>query len=673
MSDVLLDVKNLTTWFDTQAGKTTVVDNISFSIRKGETFALLGESGCGKSMTALSLMQLLPSQASHNISGEVIVDGTDLLSLPEAAMRNVRGNRIAMIFQEPMTSLNPVLTVGYQIEEVLQRHQNIKGAAAKKRIIELLEAVGIPAPAQRMNEYPHQLSGGMKQRIMIAIALAGEPDLLIADEPTTALDVTIQAQVLDLLKDLQKKTGMAVLMITHDLAVVSEMVDHVAVMYAGQIVEMADRDHFFNNPQHPYSQKLFEALPTMEKRDEALATIPGTVPPLNQIFTKCRFESRCQYAWDACRHQVPGLITIEEDHDVRCLLFEENARQRTLKKVLDAEPKKTRSTETEEILLNVENLKVHFPIHKGLLKRVAGYVYAVDDISFSVNKGRTLALVGESGCGKTTLGKGILQLIRPTAGKVNFAGTELTSLNQQSLRSKRKDFQIIFQDPFSSMNPRMMVGDIIEEGMIAQNIGDNSAVRENIVADLLTQVGLSPEHRNRYPHEFSGGQRQRICVARALAVNPKLIVCDEPTSALDVSVQAQILNLLKDLQQEFGLTYLFITHNISVVSYLADEVAVMYLGRIVEKGTVEDVLTNPKHPYTNALLSAVPVIDKETKQEVLKLEGDPPSPINPPQGCHFHPRCPQAMEKCATEYPPVTQVSQTHSVRCYMLEGSKTD
>ncbi len=668
MSDVLLEVKNLKTWFDTQAGKTTVVDGISFSIRKGETFALLGESGCGKSMTALSLMQLLPSQAAKNISGEVILEGEDLLALPESSMRNIRGNKVAMIFQEPMTSLNPVLTVGYQIEEVLQQHKNLKGAAAKARIVELLESVGIPDPKQRMNEYPHQLSGGMKQRIMIAIALAGEPDLLIADEPTTALDVTIQAQVLDLIKDLQKKTGMAVLMITHDLAVVSEMVDHVAVMYAGQIVELANRDKFFSDPQHPYSQKLFEALPSMDKRNEALATIPGTVPSLDQIFERCRFSSRCQYAWDECRNNVPPLKAYSPEHSTRCFLLEENGFDKATKVVEQVVEKQIKKVDSKENLLSVENLKIHFPIYKGLLKRVAGYVYAVDDVSISVNKGRTLALVGESGCGKTTFGKGILQLIKPTDGSVSFAGTELTTLSAQALRERRKDFQIIFQDPFSSMNPRMMVGDIIEEGMIAQNIGENAAARGEIVSELLEKVGLSPEHRNRYPHEFSGGQRQRICVARALAVNPQLIVCDEPTSALDVSVQAQILNLLKELQQQFGLAYLFITHNISVVAYLADEVAVMYLGRIVEKGTVEDVLSNPQHPYTQALLSAVPTIDKDTKQEVLKLDGDPPSPINPPQGCYFHPRCSKAMDQCKKSYPSTTQISETHTINCFLQD-----
>ena len=666
MTDVLLEIKNLKTWFDTRAGKTTVVDDISFSIRKGETFALLGESGCGKSMTALSLMQLLPSQASHNISGEVILDGQDLLALPEAAMRNIRGNRIAMIFQEPQTSLNPVLTVGSQIGEVLERHKGLKGTSARPRIIELLEAVGIPDPTQRMNEYPHQLSGGMKQRIMIAIALAGEPDLLIADEPTTALDVTIQAQVLDLLRKLQKDMGMAVLMITHDLAVVSEMVDHVAIMYAGQIVEMASRDEFFSNPKHPYSQKLFEALPSKEKRAEALAIIPGTVPLLSQNFHHCRFDSRCMYALDVCKQHAPEWKTLGEKHGVRCFLYDEKYKSTKQEKAPESIKKINRDTASSDTLLKVDNLQVHFTIHKGLLKRVTGYVYAVDDISIEVKKGQTLALVGESGCGKTTLGKGILQLIKPTGGQVSFAGTELTGMSEKELRTRRKDFQIIFQDPFSSMNPRMMVGDIIEEGMIAQNIAESAEARKAKVAALLEQVGLRAEHRNCYPHEFSGGQRQRICVARALAVHPKLIVCDEPTSALDVSVQAQILNLLKELQQDLDLTYLFITHNISVVAYLADEVAVMYLGRIVEKGRVEDVLDNPKHPYTKALLSAVPSIDEKTKQEVLRLEGDPPSPINRPQGCFFQPRCPQAKNKCGGNYPGVTDVSATHQVSCYL-------
>ncbi len=666
MSETLLEIKNLTTGFDTRAGKTTVVDGISFSIKKGETFALLGESGCGKSMTALSLMQLLPSQASDHILGEVILDGQDLLALPEAAMRNIRGNRMAMIFQEPQTSLNPVLTVGSQISEVLMRHKGLKGDAAKTRVLELLEAVGIPAPKQRMDEYPHQLSGGMKQRIMIAIALAGDPDLLIADEPTTALDVTIQAQVLDLLKKLQKETGMAVLLITHDLAVVSEMVDHVAVMYAGQIVEQASRDDFFNNPKHPYSQKLFEALPSKEKREEALAIIPGTVPLLSQTFNRCRFDSRCSFVSEICHNKVPEWKILNDAHGVRCFLYDEQHAPSEINETKTETKKIDRQKGSNETLLKVDHLKVHFPIQKGFFKRTVGHVYAVDDVSLEVKKGQTLALVGESGCGKTTLGKGILQLIKPTGGQVSFSGTTLTDLTEKELRLRRKDFQIIFQDPFSSMNPRMMVGDIIEEGMIAQKLGATPADRRAKVDALLVQVGLGVEYRDRYPHEFSGGQRQRICVARALAVSPKLIVCDEPTSALDVSVQAQILNLLKELQDTLGLTYVFITHNISVVAYLADEVAVMYLGRIVERGRVEEVLDDPKHPYTKALLSAVPSIDKKEKQEVLKLEGDPPSPINRPSGCFFQPRCPHAKSQCSEGYPDITTISDSHHVNCYL-------
>ncbi|MDH5694785.1 MAG: ATP-binding cassette domain-containing protein, partial [Gammaproteobacteria bacterium] len=422
MSETLCEVKNLRTWFDTSSGRINVVDDVSFSIKKGETFVLLGESGCGKSMTALSLMRLLPMQAAHNIAGRVLIDGEDLLALPEAAMRNVRGNKIAMIFQEPMTSLNPVLTVGNQISEVLSRHKGLTGAAARARVIELLEAVGIPDPAQRIDEYPHQLSGGMKQRVMIAMALAGEPDLLIADEPTTALDVTIQAQVLDLIRDLQKRTGMAVLMITHDLGVVYKMADHVAVMYAGQVVETASRDDFFSNPLHPYSQKLFEALPTMEKRDQPLAMIPGTVPPLNQVFNSCRFAPRCGKAWDSCEQQVPQWINIERDRGARCHLLDKSLSQSQPTHAVEKPiAEKGKKTEAEgKTLLEVKNLKVHFPIHKGVLKRVAGYVYAVDDVSVSIKTGKTLALVGESGCGKTTLGKGVLQLVRPTAGQVQI-------------------------------------------------------------------------------------------------------------------------------------------------------------------------------------------------------------------------------------------------------------
>ncbi len=666
MSETLLNVKDL----HTHLGKVRAVDGVSFEVRHGETFALLGESGCGKSMTALSLLQLVPQPAGRIVAGQVLLDGADLLALPEVAMRSVRGRRIAMIFQEPMTSLNPVLTIGAQIGESLRRHRGLKGAALRARILELLDAVGIPDPQRRIDGYPHQLSGGMKQRVMIAIALAGEPELLIADEPTTALDVTIQAQVLDLLRQLQRDTGMAILLITHDLGVVAQMADRVAVMYAGQIVEQASRDDFFATPQHPYSRKLFESLPGMEKRSGSLAVIRGSVPSLATTFSGCRFVERCDYAWSTCRSIVPTWIDTAAGAGVRCHLadpLQRNAEHAPLPPLAHALSATVVAVARHNgSLLEVDDLKIYFPIHQGLFQRVTGQVYAVDGVSLRIAQGRTLALVGESGCGKTTVGKGILQLIRPTAGTVRFDGTELTQLQGAELRRRRAQFQIVFQDPYSSMNPRMLVGDIIEEGMITQRIGRDRAERRARVADLLQQVGLAPEMRERYPHEFSGGQRQRICIARALAVRPRLIVCDEPTSALDVSVQAQILNLLKNLQDELGLSYLFISHNLAVVGYLAHDIAVMYLGRIVEQGPVEQVLNNPLHPYTRALLSAVPVADPARQREIIRLEGDLPSPTQPPTGCHFHPRCPQAMPRCRESYPAVTQSGEAHQVRCFL-------
>jgi len=478
MTSPLLQIKSLQTSFASAGGMVRAVDGISLEIQRGQTFALLGESGCGKSMTALSIMRLLPEPAGRITQGAIHLNGDDLLQLPEIAMRNVRGKRIAMIFQEPMTSLNPVLTIGLQIAESVCRQNNAQ--AVRTRVLELLEAVGIPDPAQRFHEYPHQLSGGMKQRVMIAIALAGEPDLLIADEPTTALDVTIQAQVLDLMRQLQKDTGMAILLITHDLGVVSEMADHVAVMYAGQVVEEADRAAFFANPQHPYSKKLFASLPDIKKRGQRLAIIPGHVPSLATEFSGCRFVDRCDEAIGVCHTRSPAWIAAASSGGVRCFKFDAAHEQQF--STIDEEkiiPERVaeQSTKGNKALLTVHGLKVHFPIHKGLLRRVVNHVKAVDDISLSIPEGHTLALVGESGCGKTTAGKSILQLVKPTAGKVQFADAELTALSSAQLRRHRSDIQIIFQDPFSSMNPRMMVMDIIEEGMITQGIRGDAEAR----------------------------------------------------------------------------------------------------------------------------------------------------------------------------------------------------
>lgn len=663
----LLEIKNLETMLHTGADPVYAVDGLTLKIHRGETFALLGESGCGKSMTALSIMRLLPD-AGEIVAGSIKLGGEDMLLLPEVDMRNVRGKRISMIFQEPMLSLNPVMTVAEQIGEVLRRHFKLRGKAANERILELLNQVGIPDAAQRMNEYPFQFSGGMKQRVMIAIALAGEPEFLIADEPTTALDVTIQAQVLDLMRHLQRRTGMAILLITHDLGVVAEMAHRIAVMYAGELIEIATREQFFKTPQHPYSQKLFASLPGKNSREQGLAVISGNVPSLSQTFTGCRFADRCDHAWDLCHQQVPTWNKPSDNHHVRCHLFNTEQPARQADSVFATKsntPKPVAiplTSNVAEELLRVTDLKVYFPIRKGLLKRTVGNVMAVDGVSLTIAQSKTIALVGESGCGKTTVGKSILQLIHPTAGSVKFNGTELVGLEHKQLRAKRTDFQIIFQDPYSSLNPRMRIIDIIKEGMSALNNHAN----ETEIDVLLQRVGLPSDTKWRYPHEFSGGQRQRIAIARALAVNPKLLICDEPTSALDVSVQAQILNLLKSLQDNLGIAYLFITHNLSVVEYIADDVAVMYLGRIVEQGKVNDVLHDPKHPYTQALLSAVPTIDEKEKCEVIHLKGDLPSPSAPPPGCHFHPRCRYAMPQCREFYPESTTIGSTHTVKCYL-------
>jgi peptide/nickel transport system ATP-binding protein len=667
----LLKVENLATGLHSGVA---IVDGISFDIKAGETFALLGESGCGKSMTALSLMRLLPDGvASH--SGSVVLGETSLFELPEREMRGVCGGRMAMIFQEPGLSLNPVMTVGEQIAEVLELHHKLppskpshrKGEGVNQRCIELLDQVGIPDAARRVGEYPFQLSGGMKQRVMIAMALAGEPALLVADEPTTALDVTIQAQVLQLLRDTQDKSGMAMLLITHDLGVVAQMAHRVAVMYAGQIVEQASREELFEKPLHPYTQKLFAAA------------IAGSVPPLGSVVQGCRFAPRCDQAWELCREQTPAWTTLHEDQGVRCHLYQDagfGMQDAEIEmqdggcriqdsEIVDGVPEQQACLpgilNPESCILKVQDLKVHFPIRKGILQRVVGQVKAVDGVSLEIPVGRTLALVGESGCGKTTLGKALLQLITPTAGSVKFDGRELTGAS----RRQRASMQMVFQDPYASLNPKMRVAEILEEGMSALNIGGGAATRQAQIDALLDKVGLTAAVKWRYPHEFSGGQRQRIAIARALAVSPLLLICDEPTSALDVSVQAQILNLLKALQQELNLSYLFITHNLAVVEYLAHEVCVMYLGRIVERGTSDEVLRQPAHPYTRALLSAVPRIDGQHR-EYIRLAGDLPSPANPPPGCHFAPRCSDAIAVCRSVYPPQVKISATHIVHCHL-------
>ncbi|OIP14467.1 MAG: ABC transporter ATP-binding protein [Comamonadaceae bacterium CG2_30_57_122] len=608
----MLEINALTTELNSDSGLIRAVDALTLTIRQGETFALVGESGCGKSMTALSILRLLPD-SGRVMAGSVDLDGTDIMQVPEARMRDYRGRRISIIFQEPSTSLNPVMTVGRQITEVIERHTAVRGEAALAKAVDWLKRVGIPEPERRVNDYPFQMSGGQKQRVMIAIALAAEPDVVIADEPTTALDVTIQAQILDLLKELQQSQKMAMLLITHDLAIVSQMAQRVALMYAGQVVEVAEAAEFFARPLHPYAVNLFDALPDESKRGRELASIAGSVPALNQTFVGCRFADRCADAMDRCRSQVPELGEFSSAHTVRCFLYDSTSVVHKPTHSRQADQQSAAESLAGATVLEVRDYKVWFPIRKGLFQRTVGHVKAVDGVSFSIAAGRTLALVGESGSGKTTVGKALLQLLRGKAqisGSALLSGQPLDHLNGSDLRQARQAVQIVFQDPFASLNPRMRVNEILEEGIASLHPEVTPLERRERVAGLLEKVGLTRGALARYPHEFSGGQRQRLAIARALAVEPKLIVADEPTSALDVSVQAQILNLLKQLQGEMGVAYLFITHNFGVVEYLAHDIAVMKNGQLLETGTAQAILHKPQHAYTKALLAAVPRLVK---------------------------------------------------------------
>ncbi|WP_412470373.1 MULTISPECIES: ABC transporter ATP-binding protein [unclassified Halobacteriovorax] len=560
MAENMLEIKNLTVEFQTEDERVKAVKSLNLSIPRGKTVGLVGESGSGKSVTSLAIMGLIPNPPGRISEGEILFNGEDLTKASNERMRQLRGNKIAMIFQEPMTSLNPVFTTGNQIDEVLMLHQGMTKEEARKRTIELYEEVGIPSPKESVDKYPHQMSGGQKQRVMIAMAMACEPELLICDEPTTALDVTIQKQVLELMFDLQRRHNMSMLFITHDLAVIADIADEVAVMFRGDLVEQNTTKALFENPQHPYTKGLLACRPSLDENPVRLLT-------------------------------VDDFLNAKEDIDVSSL-----------------EMKKPRAiNETDNpVLLEVKNFNKHFPIKGGIFGRTVDWFKAVDDVTIQVRKGRTLGLVGESGCGKTTLGRTILRLLEPTAGEVIYDGINVTNLNKKEMREMRERMQIIFQDPYSSLNPRMTIGDIVTEPMVIHGIGGSKKERYAVAADLLEKVGLKGDHLNRYPHEFSGGQRQRICIARALSLKPEFIICDESVSALDVSVQAQVLNLLQDLQDELGLTYIFISHDLSVVKYISDEIGVMNKGKIVEYGPAHEVYRNPQDEYTKKLLSAIP-------------------------------------------------------------------
>ena len=562
MSEIILSIKNLTIEFKTEDETVRAVKSLSLDIPKGKTVGLVGESGSGKSVTSLAIMGLIPCPPGRITSGEILFKGEDLTKMSQDQMRKIRGNKIAMIFQEPMTSLNPVYTVGNQIDEVLILHQDKSKKEARKRTIELLDEVGIPEPSESVNKYPHQMSGGQKQRVMIAMAMACEPELLICDEPTTALDVTIQKQVLELMFDLQRKHGMSMLFITHDLAVIADIADEVAVMYRGDLVEENTTKELFENPQHPYTKGLLACRPSLVENPKRLLTVEDFVTD----------------------GALDNLDPLKKEMKVARPISEQE----------------------NPVILEVNNFDKFFPIKGGLFGKTVDQFKAVSNVNIKVRKGRTLGLVGESGCGKTTLGRAILRLIEPTAGEVFYHGKDITKITPEEMRLLRRKMQIIFQDPYSSLNPRMTIGDIITEPMVIHGIGGTKKERYAEAADLLEKVGLKGDHLNRYPHEFSGGQRQRICIARALGLKPEFIICDESVSALDVSVQAQVLNLLQDLQDEFGLTYIFISHDLSVVKYISDEICVMNNGEIVEYATSDEIYKNPKDPYTQRLLSAIP-------------------------------------------------------------------
>ncbi len=669
----VLEVKNLKTYFKVEGSDAKAVDDVSFDVFEGECLALVGESGCGKSVTALSILRLLVQTSAFHPSGQILFDGLNLLELNDKQLEQIRGHKIGMIFQEPMMALNPVYSIGTQLREPLMKHLGLNFERANERAESLLNSVGMRNPEIILESYPHQLSGGMKQRIMIAMAMSCEPRILICDEPTTALDVTIQAQILTLIKELQLKTKTAVILITHDLGVVNLMADRVMVMYSGRLAELGLRKEIIRSPQHPYTAKLIECIPREGKRDESLPVIPGMVRVATDFSdVGCRFSERCDFAQKQCQSLDPPLVTLESGQVVACHFVGDPEFRNKVKQNLRMVSSVQTPTSTGGTLLKIQGASTFFPVRGGFFKRIVNYVKAVDDVSLDVPEGLTVAVVGESGCGKSTLGQSLLRLIPEASGGVYYDGSNVLKISSTQMKKYRSDLQIIFQDPYGSLNPRMTIRQIIVEGLKIHFPSQTIKQHYERIKKVLTEVGLPENTMYRYPHEFSGGQRQRIAIARAVVLEPKFIVLDEATSALDVSVQAQVLNLLRQLQLKYKLTYLFITHDIGVVSYIAHKIAVMYLGRIVEFGEAEEVLSNPQHPYTKSLLDAVPSIDVD-KALPEPMKGDVPSPIDRPAGCHFHPRCSlfdscqskSWSELCPKVYPEEREVGANHFIRCH--------
>lgn len=674
---VLLKVENLRTQFATERGLVKAVDGVSYQMNEGEIVGLVGESGCGKSVSQLSLMQLIPSPPGKIVGGKVIFEGQDLLQFeangPE--MRSIRGSKISMIFQEPMTSLNPALTVSRQLTEAMQLHLNMDYQAARARSIELLQLVGIPDAERRVDDYPHQFSGGMRQRVMVAMAVSCNPKLIIADEPTTALDATIQAQLLELMKDVVTRFKTAMVMVTHNLGIVARYAQRINVMYAGRIVESGAVKEIWDNPLHPYTMSLLQCVPKPGKK---LVPIVGLPPHLINMPSTCPFLPRCQYKIETCLTEPWGeLELIENEHYVACHVVtgsgggkgsEAMRRKITpVQQVIEKPERRKIETKQNEFILDVKDLRMYFPVTRGLLRRKIADVKAVDNVSFKIRKGETFGLVGESGCGKTTVGRCTQRLYRSTGGQILFDGQDIAPMKGKKIKDLRRKMAFVFQDPYGSLNPRMNAGSIVGEPLRAHHLVKSKGEYADKVEELFLMAGLDPSMTDRFPHEFSGGQRQRIAVARALAGDPSLIICDEPVSALDVSIQAQIINLLQELQdRKEGLTYMFISHDLLTVEYISTRVAVMYLGRIVEIADSQELYENTLHPYSKALLSAIPLPDphiEETRERII-LEGDVPSPLNPPVGCHFHTRCPIAIPGCSEEVPPLRDVGDGHEVAC---------
>jgi peptide/nickel transport system ATP-binding protein len=668
----LLDISDLRTQIKLREGVVHAVDGVSLQVEAGETVGIVGESGCGKTMTALSIMNLLPT-GGHIAGGSIKLGSQEISTFSDEQMRKIRGNEIGMIFQDPLTSLNPTMTIGKQIAEAVTLHREVSKDQAMERAVEVLDLVGIPRVRERIKDYPHQFSGGMRQRVMIAMALACEPKLLIADEPTTALDVTIQKQILELIDDLRHRLGMAVILVTHDLGVIAGRADRVAVMYAGRIAELSDTETLFARPRHPYSEALFQALPDKAAdAGERLYSIPGLPPDLVNPPSGCRFAARCRYVTDRCKEEEPRLTGEVAGHEFRCF-YPVGPSERTDTGRLAAFNQAKAEAQVPgpgigEVLLDINHLVKDFAVTRGaVLQRRVGWLSAVADVSFDIRRGETFGLVGESGCGKTTIGRLVVGLEAPTSGSISLEGKDLAKSSAREYRRERRNIQLMFQDSYASLDPRMRAGTLLREPLVIQHLG-NKQERLQRVDEMLDKVGLPRSAAERYPHEFSGGQRQRLGFARALMLQPELIVADEPVSALDVSIQAQVLNMMKELQHDLGLTYMFISHDLGVVRYLSDKIGVMYLGKLVEVGPAEEVYLRPAHPYTRGLLDSAPVADPEAEKKKVTegVKGELPSAIHPPSGCRFRTRCPRAQAICADVEPPMTPFAgEGHLAACH--------